>query len=487
MKKRRFNLLLEIATICLCIAAIAFGVYSAKNASLNVTGTIGFNAHNVEYDVVGWIYGHAGDDDKPIAEPTGEDDKVKLDKNSEGVLTLGAKEFSDLGDSGEPETIYVVLQITNNSAFNIMVKANLTESTSTDTNVTISAPNSMAILGTTDDDKTGTIQFALTISADTQKVELGNNVSLKVDLEKTELSAGVTLKADAVEVKKFTTEETEAINKGLSVDESYATKFPYYVEMGERANKGKIKWLIIGVSGADGTLTTLTEEDTTAFGLGLMLNKTYVMLSEKVLYTESISTYGLSFQNAYAKDSTTSPAYKNTNNDYSAQDYATSNVRNYLNGVDNIYRGSNYDSTTKQYTPDTTRTKIINLLSDYNLTNDPLYAKIQGRTLTSLYVGLNSEKNSSATIWTDNETLPGTTTDKLWLLSTSEVNTLLGTTNALRKTNTYGATALSSAAWWLRSPLSYSANYVHRVNYDGSLGSSNADRPGLGVRAAFLF
>ena len=486
MKKRKFNLLLEIATICLCVAAIAFGVYSAKNASLNVTGTIGFNAHNVEYDVVGWIYGHAGDDDKPIAEPTGEDDKVKLDKNSEGVLTLGAKEFSDLGDSGEPETIYVVLQITNNSAFNIMVKANLTESTSTDTNVTISAPNSMAILGTTDDDKTGTIQFALTISADTQKVELDNSVSLKVDLEKTELSAGLSLKPNAVEVKTFTTEETEAINTGLSVTESYATKFPYYVEMGERANQGKIKWLIIGVSGEDGTLTALTEEDTTVFGLSLMLNKTYVMLSEKVLYTESTSNYGLSFQNAYANDDTTSPNYQNTNSAYSAQDYATSNIRNYLNGVDNIYRSFKYDKSTKIFLPDTTGKKI-NLLSDYNLKNDTMYAKIQGRTLTSLYVGLGSEKNRNAIIWTDNDTLPGTTTDKLWLLSTSEVNTLLGTLNELHKTSTYGDTASSAAAWWLRSPYSTYANSVRSVNAYGILGNEFANYNGSAVRPAFLF
>ena len=51
--------------------------------------------------------------------------------------------------------------------------------------------------------------------------------------------------------------------------------------------------LIIGVSGADGTPTALTTEDKTAFSKGLMLNKTYVMLSEKVLYTETTKDYGL--------------------------------------------------------------------------------------------------------------------------------------------------------------------------------------------------
>ncbi|MDY2696211.1 MAG: hypothetical protein SOV27_03515, partial [Eubacteriales bacterium] len=57
MKKKKFNLLLEIATLCLCIAAIAIGVYSAKNASLNVSGTIGFEAHNVKATISAQIKG----------------------------------------------------------------------------------------------------------------------------------------------------------------------------------------------------------------------------------------------------------------------------------------------------------------------------------------------------------------------------------------------------------------------------------------------
>ena len=472
MKKKKFNLLLNIATLCLCVAAIAFGVYSAKNASLNVSGTIGFNAHNVEYDVVGWIYGHAGSDGKPVAEPISEDNKVLLTK-TEGVLTLGAREFSDFGDSGNPETINVVLQITNNSAFNIMVKADLTNSESVDKSISITAPKPSIILGTTSNDNKDTIQFALSISADTQKVELDNSVSLKVDLEKTEY------KATSVEVKMFTTEETKAINTGLNVTESYATKFPYYVEMGERDNKGKLKWLIIGVSGADGTLTALTTEDTTAFSKGLMLNKTYVMLSEKVLYTESTTKYAISFQNAYSSNSSTTPVYKNTNNDYSAQDYATSNVRSYLNG-NTVQNESSFANGV--YSPSGAS---VNLLSAYNLTNDPLYAKIQGRTLTSLYVGLDAEKNSNAKIWSDNTTLPGTTKDKLWLLSTSEANNLFGTTYSHLKTGVYCGKN-SDTSWWLRSPDSGVGYQVLSMYMGAPLGcfaSSSVE----GVRPAFLF
>ena len=82
-----------------------------------------------------------------------------------------------------------------------------------------------------------------------------------------------------------------------------------------------------------------------------------------------------------------------------------------------------------------------------------MYAKIQGRTLTSLYVGLDAEMNSEAIIQSDNATLPGTTKDKLWLLSESEVNTLFEITTSLCMTSTYGGTASSAASWWLRSLL----------------------------------
>ena len=57
MKKRRYKILLNIATLCLCLAAIAVGVYSVKTAQLNITGTIGFQAHNCDVYVNGTLTG----------------------------------------------------------------------------------------------------------------------------------------------------------------------------------------------------------------------------------------------------------------------------------------------------------------------------------------------------------------------------------------------------------------------------------------------
>ena len=53
MKKRRISLIINLAVLCLCISVIAIGVYSAKQATLNVNGTIGFVAHDCEVAVSG--------------------------------------------------------------------------------------------------------------------------------------------------------------------------------------------------------------------------------------------------------------------------------------------------------------------------------------------------------------------------------------------------------------------------------------------------
>ena len=49
MKKKKR--VVGIALIALCLSMLAFGVYAAKQASLNVNGTVGFNAHNCQAEV----------------------------------------------------------------------------------------------------------------------------------------------------------------------------------------------------------------------------------------------------------------------------------------------------------------------------------------------------------------------------------------------------------------------------------------------------
>ena len=464
MKKRKFNILLNIATLCLCITAIAFGVYSAKTASLNVSGTIGFTAHNVKATIEAFITNYADTADGAIVTTDTQitaDDGLVLNGGDAG-FNLGAtngsgnatRYFSDLGTSGNPEDIIVKIKITNTSDFDILVNVDLANCKATTTElesiIKVDYDKSAVVLAK-NDNATFTFNIKLLPNADGSygntalTTPTSNNIQLKMNLEKSAYTQSQ-VKTDAP-IKQFTATEIESIKSGLSIttNDSYADLYPYYVEMGERNNE-KVKWLIVGTFAND-SVTALTDTDKIPLSQGCMLqDTTYVMLSEKVLYAEndieSSVRYGISFQNKY-----TSGSYLNDHG-YSAQDYATSNIRNYLKG-ESVYRTAT--SSSGAYIPNESSARV-NLLTDYNLTSDPLYAKIQGRTLTSLYVGLYSEKNSSATIWSDNTTLPGTTQDKLWLLSYTEANEKIFTSNYNRKTTVICSSSSGTGNWWLRSP-----------------------------------
>lgn len=196
-------MLLNIAVLCLCVCAIAIGVYSAKNASLNVTGTIGFTAHNCNVDISGYIYGHSTTKDgTPIAKPTQDSEKVylkngttdvtetsplKITGNS-GALTFGDVFFSDMGETGDLEQVRIVLTITNQSSYEVLVDADVTvpESAKCD----FVCDNALQVLYTTNEgtkSKTATLTFILFPKITNGKyteIPTVENVSLSVKFSK---------------------------------------------------------------------------------------------------------------------------------------------------------------------------------------------------------------------------------------------------------------------------------------------------------------
>lgn len=125
MKKRKFNLLLNIATICLCVSAIAFGVYSAKTASLNITGTVGFQAHNCDVYVYGTVAG--GTQTGGNAKFGAENSYINVHDTTKNSWTLGTLMFDDLGDVPEGKNakdIVITLKMFNESKFDVRAKFN---------------------------------------------------------------------------------------------------------------------------------------------------------------------------------------------------------------------------------------------------------------------------------------------------------------------------------------------------------------------------
>ena len=219
----------------------------------------------------------------------------------------------------------------------------------------------------------------------------------------------------------------------------------------------------------------------------------YFILENYYSSYASTSVGGLyvSWNNDYTYRSS-SDATHNYNgwNNIDANDYSTSNIRQYINGndVQKSYSGS-WNTTV---TPNGTSS---NMFTDLHIDpdNDIIYTDIIGRTLGDLYTDMSNSGTNPQDVdfpkgspddWTGAKiTYSREDTDKFWLLSYYEAYTLLSG-NATTSSDT-------DRKWgyyyWLRSPHSSNSNSAFLVNTSGSLSSFNVYLFNYAVRAAFKF
>ena len=57
--KRKYSWIFNVVVICLCLCAIAFGVYSATTASITASGKIAFTAHGCKASATVAMRGHS--------------------------------------------------------------------------------------------------------------------------------------------------------------------------------------------------------------------------------------------------------------------------------------------------------------------------------------------------------------------------------------------------------------------------------------------
>ena len=250
-----------------------------------------------------------------------------------------------------------------------------------------------------------------------------------------------------------------------------------------------IKWRYIS---ADGENAYTYNSTTAPSGTGYFILETNVLNAVGLDGTNNMIE--MPFNADYIYESGVNPQYHHSQNGWEnivANDYATSNVRQYING-NNAYDYYTGTSPSTGYIPSG---RYSNMYSDYNIDpeNDLVYQNIIGRSLGDLYTGMSFNGSTSSPTYSDT-TFPtfneGATikytendVDKFWLLSVQEAMTLLGSENADRvwpsgSANTY----------WLRSPYSSNAFYAYDVLTSGSpnianVGSSYA----IAARAAFKF
>ncbi|MBE7082581.1 MAG: leucine-rich repeat domain-containing protein [Clostridiales bacterium] len=126
--KKKFSLFINIATICLCVCAIAIGVWSAKRAELSVSGNIGFTANNCTANISVEVDGAATSKTAPT-----EDDwyiqnngsglaktESTFAVNGDGIIDFKEMYFSDLPDKDDPDPIKMTFKIENTSNFPIV-------------------------------------------------------------------------------------------------------------------------------------------------------------------------------------------------------------------------------------------------------------------------------------------------------------------------------------------------------------------------------
>ena len=174
MKKRKFNILLNIAVLCMCVCAIAIGVYSAKTASLNVSGTIGFTAHNCEIAIKGEMNAYEKVNDstnravtKYFNSTNAEGGTAKTITGSNNVWDIGTVCFDDLNTDKyhEVNDIVFTFTITNESAYYVDVTVN--QKCINDNRIFIYAPNNgetLAPKGQDGSSVTLTVKFQLKAS-----------------------------------------------------------------------------------------------------------------------------------------------------------------------------------------------------------------------------------------------------------------------------------------------------------------------------------
>ena len=172
-----------------------------------------------------------------------------------------------------------------------------------------------------------------------------------------------------------------------------------------------------------------------------------------------------------------------------ANDYATSNVRRYINGVDSCDSYTNPNGTSSYpYTYEPSG-RESNMYTDLNIdtAKDLVYEKIATRSLGELYS--NNRGSSSGgevpyptALASGDEYYKSSHEDAFWLLSYYEVYNLVGSSNSDR----VWPSDLANS-YWLRSPFSSGSNDVYYVITSGFLYTNFVSDNFFAVRAAFKF
>ena len=105
--KRKFKLFATVASLCLCFALMAFGVYAATNVKYTASGSVSFTVNDVFVTVTNNMVKKLGDADETVVASTvasaksyteDESSKVKTGTSLSADCTYGDVVFTKTGD-----------------------------------------------------------------------------------------------------------------------------------------------------------------------------------------------------------------------------------------------------------------------------------------------------------------------------------------------------------------------------------------------------
>ena len=198
----------------------------------------------------------------------------------------------------------------------------------------------------------------------------------------------------------------------------------------------------------------------------------------------------VSFNNDWTRTSSTAGHQTRTEwTSINANDYATSNVRRYINGVDSYDSYTNPNGTSSYpYTYEPSG-RESNMYTDLNIdtANDLVYEKIATRSLGELYSNNRGSSSGGEVTYptalaSGDEYYQSSHEDAFWLLSYYEVYNLVGSSNS------DGVWPSDSAnSYWLRSPYSSRSSVAYFVYTSGYLNTVTVYTYDRAARAAFKF
>lgn len=432
-----------VMTFVLITSLLTVGVFAVKNTSFNVGGNIVFNAQGIEAEVKL----EALNNGSLIAPQTLANKMLAFELNNdmtESQVLACYESWANLDlqfDSEEDVTLQIRITNTTEIADNY-IKVDLTTTQGTANNCSVTVDKSTATI------KPGDYQiFTITFSID----EPDYNASLK---------------GFAVNIKMS---KTDTIPVEVKHDEENNY---YYIEMGTYGGN-PVRWRYVSdvTNAADGDdmLANATRFDPTistpnsttgSKGMFILESDIFTLDDIKNGASSNLNDGIIEFLSSNMFDSSTR---KHTTSGYTsiyAYDYAASDLRAFLTARRNV-AGQDVGN-------------LMNVLGIES--NNEIYEKIQGRTLSDLYSSIDDGSAATLPIQFD-----GSETDMFWSLSYNEAVIILGGGEEGQNELYWKSPAYdeynTGGAYWLRSSVDFQYAWRYGNISEGPTANDLAARP----------